>query len=234
MSTADLQPSKLGTREHWDDVYDEEIRNFKDNGEEGEIWFGQESVDKMVDWALENVPVDRAPSILEVGSGNGTLLFALADKRYPLDRLSGIDYSSGAIELAQSISESRGYEAITFNRCDFLREDPPLLPQSQQESRHEAWDLILDKGTFDAIALMGRDENGNAPVLGYPQRVFQLLKPGGYFLITSCNFTETELQTAFDASLEYHSRIQHRVYTFGGKSGSVCSSVAFRKPVTAS
>lgn len=33
-----FQPSKLGTKEHWNDVYDEEIKNFEEMGEEGEIW----------------------------------------------------------------------------------------------------------------------------------------------------------------------------------------------------
>jgi len=94
------------------------------------------------------------------------------------------------------------------------------------------WDLILDKGTFDAIALMDKDSNGIAPIDEYPLILERLLKPGGYFLITSCNFTEEELKAKFTTALPnlvYHSNIQHATFTFGGKSGSVCSSVAFQK-----
>lgn len=232
MSATDLQPSRLGTKEHWDDVYEEELQNFEEFGDEGEIWFGEDSVDKMVNWAVQNVPPKNDLSILEVGSGNGTLLFALAEAGYTADTLLGIDYSEGAVGLASSIAKSRNREGIRFHRCDFLNDKPPVLT-----GRHTvdggAWDLILDKGTFDAIALMQKDNQGKAPVDSYPIRVARLLKPGGLFLITSCNFTEAELQEKFmtpATGLHYHSRIQHQTFTFDGKSGSICSSVAFVKP----
>ncbi|KAI5989424.1 S-adenosyl-L-methionine-dependent methyltransferase [Pisolithus orientalis] len=232
MSATDPQPSKLGTKEHWDNVYDEELQNFGEFGDEGEIWFGEDSVDKMVNWAVQNVPPENDPSILEVGSGNGTLLFALAEAGYTADTLLGIDYSEGAITLASSIAKSRNREGIQFHCCDFLNEEPPLLTNIRTVDG-AAWDLILDKGTFDAIALMQKDNHGKAPVDGYPLRVARLLKPGAHFLITSCNFTEAELQDKFTTpatGLRYHSRIQHQTYTFGGRSGSICSSVAFVKP----
>ncbi|KAJ7067054.1 S-adenosyl-L-methionine-dependent methyltransferase, partial [Mycena amicta] len=215
----DLNPSKLGTKGHWDDVYETELANFHEHGDEGEIWFGVQAVDKMVKWALEHVPPSKRPATLEVGSGNGTLLFALIKAGYDPTRLCGIDYSAGAVHLAQAIAatadENKG---ITFAECDFLTQDPP----------NEHWDLILDKGTFDAIALAAKAEDGTSPAARYPARVVRLLKPGAIFLITSCNFTEDELRTAFETSgLVYHSRIQHRTMTFGGKTGSPCSSVAF-------
>jgi len=226
MTTLELQPSKLGTREHWDNVYDGELANFEETGDEGEIWFGEESVEEMVNWALEYVPPSSAPRILEVGSGNGTLLFALLDAEYRPERLYGIDYSPGSVKLARSIAIARGGDNISFQLCDILKEDPSVVSSMSQENGF-GWDLILDKGTFDAIAL------GLAPFDGYPSKIAGLLKPGGYFLITSCNFTEDELKAVFSSvktNLAYHSRIQHATITFGGKSGSICSSVAFQKP----
>jgi hypothetical protein len=48
----------------------------------------------------------------------------------------------------------------------------------------ENWDLIMDKGTYDAIALGTRDTDGRSPAIHYPGRVAGLLKPDGIFLIT--------------------------------------------------
>ncbi|KAF8907300.1 S-adenosyl-L-methionine-dependent methyltransferase [Gymnopilus junonius] len=225
MSTSVLQPSKLGTKE--------QITNFEEIGDEGEIWFGIESLEKMVEWALANVPPSQCASILEVGSGNGTLLFGLSDAGYDPSKLHGIDYSAGAVKLSKGIADMRGVSAISFTECDFLNDDPPG-PEGmpEQNGQTTVWDLLLDKGTYDAIALGQKDEQGNSPAMKYPARVARLLKPNGLFLITSCNFTEEELKASFisgETGLVYHSRIQHPTFTFGGKSGSVCSSVAFRK-----
>ncbi|KAJ7030362.1 S-adenosyl-L-methionine-dependent methyltransferase [Mycena alexandri] len=210
--TAELQPSKLGKKEHWDTVYENELANFHEHGDEGEIWFGVQSVDKMVKWALEHVPPSQNPAILEVGSGNGTLLFALAEAGYTANLLCGIDYSADAVRLARAIAETTDTgAAIAFAECDFLTADPPS----------DAWDLLLDKGTYDAIALAEKDAGGASPGCA----------PGASFLITSCNFTEDELRASFETpetGLVYHSRIQHKTYSFGGKSGSPCSSVAFK------
>ncbi|KAF8071843.1 S-adenosyl-L-methionine-dependent methyltransferase [Lyophyllum atratum] len=225
-----LRPSKLGTKEHWDNVYEEELNNFEEIGDEGEVWFGEETVERMVDWAVQNVPPHLHPSTVEIGSGNGTLLFALAEAGYPTTHLSGIDYSPGAVKLAESIAAARSQD-VTFNTSDFLQDDPPMLPH-MQDSSEGVWDLILDKGTFDAIALGAKDGDGKSPAARYPGRVGKTLKPGGYFLITSCNFTEEEIQAQFatsDTCLVYHSRIAHPTFEFGGRKGSIVSSVAFQK-----
>ncbi|KAF9048671.1 S-adenosyl-L-methionine-dependent methyltransferase [Panaeolus papilionaceus] len=231
--SSELPPSKLGTKEYWDNVYDEEVKNFEEIGEEGEIWFGIESVEKMVKWAEENVPSQSKPLTLEIGSGNGTLLFGLLEAGYDASTLFGIDYSAGAVKLAKEIAETKQGEDVTFHECDFLTQDPPS-PFS--DAATVVWDLILDKGTYDAIALGPKDSEGHSPAKHYPERMARLLKPGGHFLITSCNFTEDELKTAFrspELGLEYHSRIQHPTFSFGGHTGSIVSSVAFRKTPTA-
>ena len=145
--------------------------------------FGEESVERMVNWVLESAPLRPDLSVPEVGNGNGTLLFALVEEGYAADRLVGIDYSEGAVSLASSISKTRSCEAISSNRSDFLKEEPPLLSDNQQVVGGGAWDQILDKGTFDAIVLMQRDDNGKSLADDDPSRVIKLLQPGAYFLL---------------------------------------------------
>ncbi|KAG8954230.1 hypothetical protein FRC04_000452 [Tulasnella sp. 424] len=226
-----FEPSKLGTKQYWDDVYKRELANFEDDsGDKGEVWFGLDSVEKMVDWATENVPSGVKPYTLDIGSGNGTLSLALVEAGYPADRILGIDYSEDSVRLARSVAKHRSASDLRFETSDFLNDDPPQL--EGMGNSEGAWDLLLDKGTFDAIALADKSKDGPAPIDGYPARVSRLLKPGAYFLITSCNFTEEELKQKFDTSetsLTYHSRIEHKTFTFGGKTGSTCSSVAFKK-----
>ncbi|OBZ72569.1 Protein-lysine N-methyltransferase efm4 [Grifola frondosa] len=246
----ELLPSKLGTKQHWDEVYSSELANFEDIGDEGEVWFGEDSVEKMVDWVLENLPPSGAsPFILEIGAGNGNLLFALYQVGYAPARMHGVDYSLDAVHLAQAIAMTRGdgeatedenkessARSISFSMCDFLTESvAPLKGMAVVETGSPPlWDLVLDKGTFDAIALAEKDSTGKAPADAYPSRVARVVKPGGFFLITSCNFTEEELRIKFaneETGLVYHSRIQFPTFSFGGKRGNVYSSVAFQKPV---
>lgn len=173
----------------------------------------------MVDWAQDYIPKDPPPAIIEVGTGNGTLLFALQEAGYDASHILGVDYSEDAVRLARAIGESRGDEAgtITFQECDFLQTYPSALPTIQTAEQDIAiWDLVLDKGTFDAIALAEKDNSGKAPAADYPPRIGAIVKPGGYFLITcacnthsravtraelfryiACNFTEEELITKF-------------------------------------
>jgi SAM-dependent methyltransferase len=138
----------------------------------------------MVEWSLENIPPSCNASVLEIGSGNGTLLFGLLDAGYDPAKLSGIDYSPGAVALSTKIAQTRGGSTIIFSECDFLKDDPPIPENVRLESRIDIWDLILDKGTYDAIALGQKDHQGRPPSVNYPGRVARLLKPGGYFLIT--------------------------------------------------
>ncbi|KAF9243389.1 S-adenosyl-L-methionine-dependent methyltransferase [Melanogaster broomeanus] len=241
MNTLDFDPSKLGTKDHWDQRYAQELINFRENRFEGEVWFGEEPEEKMVEWAQTHVPPQSSPNILDIGSGNGHLLFAMVEAGYDASRLTGIDYSQGSVDLSASIGKQRelddandenAYGSVVFATCDFLDARSPIPSPKDQNTSDCAWDLILDKGTYDAISLMDNDAQGNAPLDKYPPRVAALLKPGGHFLITSCNFTEDELKERFAMpvfGLEYEDSIPYRKFTFGGKTGSSYATVAFTK-----
>lgn len=87
------------------------------------------------------------------------------------------------------------------------------------------FDVCLDKGTYDAISLTAdsklRRERYTATVQG-------LLKEGGFFVITSCNWTKQELLQLFPC-FNYMSDILAPSFSFGGKSGQTVTTVVFVK-----
>lgn len=185
------------------------------------MWFGEDAVHKMRAWAHANLPCTSASGsgdgerlrILECGSGNGTLLLSFlttpdadaAPQRY---HLTGIDYSAGAVRLGESVEAARraaiaaGDEDVldvddVVNDCTCEWRAGDLL---RDAFAGETWDLVLDKGTFDALALSREpiaEHAGRLPSHVYPEQVARLVRPGGFFLITSCNFTEDEVVKRF-------------------------------------
>lgn len=161
--------------------------------------FGEEIVEKMRDWAVEHAPASRKPRILDVGSGNGNLLFSLSEAGYDDALLVGIDYSMDAVRLAQSIASSRDAGGVRFVCVDFLRDPIQLPPEPTSEGTDEAgslpelanekWDLLLDKGTYDAIALSERKDGSLSPLEVYASKVAELVLPGGVFMITCTLFS---------------------------------------------
>ncbi|XP_038939222.1 EEF1A lysine methyltransferase 2 isoform X2 [Rattus norvegicus] len=85
----DFVPSALGTREHWDAVYERELKTFQDYGATGEIWFGEESMYRVIRWMQKHkIPLDA--SVLDIGTGNGVFLVELVEDFLNLStKLSG-------------------------------------------------------------------------------------------------------------------------------------------------
>eukprot|EP00245_Coleochaete_scutata_P007152 TRINITY_DN22255_c0_g1_i1.p1 TRINITY_DN22255_c0_g1~~TRINITY_DN22255_c0_g1_i1.p1 ORF type:complete len:431 (-),score=92.47 TRINITY_DN22255_c0_g1_i1:188-1378(-) len=192
--------SALGLRSHWDTTYADELANFHEHGDPGEIWFGDSVMDTMVDWttnlaaayaeggqidlqiavaAGSNCTAGRAAGwrVLDLGTGNGVLLHALAKRGFR--DLTGVDYSEPAVELARELAQKEGLSHLSFMVDDVL------------ETRLEGhYDLILDKGTLDAVGL---HPDGRSHKFLYKQTVEKLLAPGGLLVVTSCNCTKEEL-----------------------------------------
>ena len=173
----------------------------------------------MRQWASSNLPqsTEKPLRILECGSGNGTLLLSFLTTPIPSNsssadpparqkyHLTGIDYSPLAITLASSIEKTRRESLLedidedeeVINECTTDWRTGDLLRHDFDE---ETWDLVLDKGTFDALALSDErveQEGGRLPSQVYPERIAKLVEPGGWFLITSCNFTEEEIKKRY-------------------------------------
>jgi len=245
-----LEPSPLGTKEYWDNLYTTEISNHTlDPTDEGTIWFDDSAAEDKVLAFLQTQILDSkilGPhitkdncSVLDLGTGNGHFLFRLREGDEDADdeegwggRMLGVDYSERSVEFAKRIAADKGYEEgkdVEFRWWDIMSQSPAdVVLEGKNE---DGWDVVLDKGTFDAISLSEeKDENGRRICEGYKERVVPLIRKGGIFVVTSCNWTEEELGAWFvGAELEYVDKIQYKSFTFGGSKGQTISSFCFRE-----
>jgi SAM-dependent methyltransferase len=168
---------------------------------------------------------------------------------------------------------------VHFAEHDILRTPAQALLDARfSPSVVHGWAVVLDKGTFDAISLSAEtldatshavdggnnddtanNSNNNTPRRVnevYGSRVLPLLREGGLFLITSCNWTEAELRDWFEKGssqeipisaaastsgteegqdqkiywgFEVAGRVEYRSFSFGGVKGQTISTLCFRK-----
>lgn len=216
-------------------------------------------------------PLDKqTTAFLDVGTGNGSMLFALRGGGWG-GEMVGVDYSAKSVELARRVGREMGYgsgsgkgralergpgkgegggeeegeaegagdgedgnKEVRFEIYDIMASSPPS-PTSTPWLPPTGFDVVLDKGTFDAISLSSDlDDRGRRICESYRERVERLVKRGGVLLVTSCNWTEEELKTWFvvpegDGELEAVGRIRYPVFRFGGGVGQSVSCVCFRR-----
>ncbi|KAI9727689.1 MAG: hypothetical protein M1828_005917 [Chrysothrix sp. TS-e1954] len=253
MQISELAPSKLGTKTHWDDTYTRELDNYAENPEdEGTVWFDEASAEEKLLEFLEDLQLGTSLrdlsisnvenpdlKILDLGTGNGHMLFALQDEGWKAQMI-GVDYSEKSVELANRILERRRHDqaaeapdgegsgTVTSSDLRFLVWD--ILKQDAAPWLQNGFDIILDKGTFDAISLNHEaDEQSRTPAQLYIDRVPRLLKPGGVLLITSCNWTQDELRHLFATlDLEFSIPFEYPTFTFGGAKGHMVSTVCLK------
>lgn len=89
-----------------------------------------------------------------------------------------------------------------------------------------SFDVVHDKGTYDAISLSA-DAKSNREI--YIDKVYSMLAVEGCFIITSCNWTEDELESQFKTHFFVAHRIPTPQFKFGGKVGSIVTSLVFQK-----
>ena len=100
----------------------------------------------------------------------------------------GVDYSRGAIELAKKIAEKEEC-GITFDTLD-------ILDEQSIAKFSDKFQVIVDKGTFDAISL---SESAARDKELYVRHSSLMMAEGALLLLTSCNWTESELVTHFSS-----------------------------------
>nr|XP_053632368.1 EEF1A lysine methyltransferase 2-like isoform X4 [Cherax quadricarinatus] len=92
----------------WDSAYELELANYKSDGNIGDIWFGEESIDRVIQWMMESDVVNQQTSVIDVGSGNGAFLLCLQ-----VDLLS--EDGGGLRDSEYDVCHDKGtYDAISL------------------------------------------------------------------------------------------------------------------------
>ncbi|KAG8517460.1 EEF1A lysine methyltransferase 2 [Galemys pyrenaicus] len=205
----------------WDAVYERELQTFQEYGDTGEIWFGEESMSRLIRWMQkQKIPLDA--SVLDIGTGNGVFLVELVGTfsihaKFGFSNITGIDYSPSAIQLSGNIIEKEGVSNIELKVEDFLNLSTKL----------SGFHICIDKGTFDAISL--NPDNAIEKRKQYVKSLSRVLKVKGFFLITSCNWTKEELLTEFSEGFELFEELPTPSFSFGGRSGNSVAALVFQK-----
>ena len=145
----ELTPSELGTKSYWEGCYEKEIENFENDGDVGEVWFGEEAAVRVVNWLNDREQegeLSLEARILDVGCGNGMMSVDLFNEGWK--NVTGVDYSPAAIELAKKVSQEEGCD-VEFEVCDILEDSET----ASSETMKKIFDIVVDKGTYDAISL---------------------------------------------------------------------------------
>ncbi|OJD17780.1 hypothetical protein AJ78_02132 [Emergomyces pasteurianus Ep9510] len=240
----------------YDNDRDEDDDDDDDDDDPGTSWFTEHNAPEKVMRFLTSQSFPLAPcnntqsqsqsqpKILDLGTGNGSMLALLRDEGgFTGGQLVGVDYSPKSIELARRLHESSSPSAaqdeadttppaIRFEVWDIFDkravQDLDWFPATQG-----GFDIVLDKGTFDAISLsaeeivdesaVGKTGGGgggeNVDMKGsrtvqkrvcesYPGIVRGLVRKGGFLVVTSCNWTEEELIRWFTRREEGEGREQ--------------------------
>ncbi|PYH95539.1 hypothetical protein BO71DRAFT_449291 [Aspergillus ellipticus CBS 707.79] len=228
------------------------------------------------------------PCILDLGTGNGSMLALLRKRGGFRGEMVGVDYSARSVMLARELQRLRIHSAylsdseddsgsesgceggdtnIRFEEWDILHSTADISRNDDGEGSEKeklewfpydkgGFDIVLDKGTFDAVSLSDevvkghhdrndKDEGKDTAASGkkiqrrvcerYPGVVRGLVRKGGFVVVTSCNWTEEELVRWFTASadagdrLVVWGRVEYPRFRFGGREGQGVVTVCFQR-----
>jgi SAM-dependent methyltransferase len=250
------EPSALGTRAHWKSEYSEDLHRYDEQGdpmlrsltsaahedvedddeEAGTLWFGASVAAKHVDLAAPFCAVLGA-RVVDVGTGNGEVLCRLAE-RHRASSYLGTDYIADACVLARRVAKSqrRAYEqcagrsdAEQLPAIDFIVDD--IFRSSLQAG---SFDVVLDKGTLDALSLVvaaGAEGDAVETIRKYVVALARLARGGGVLIVTTANFTLHELDAVMtSAGWAYESKVEdYPTFRYGDIVGTHVRTLLFRK-----
>ncbi|KAF9882600.1 hypothetical protein FE257_006090 [Aspergillus nanangensis] len=306
-------PQQQSPPSHDDEDDDDEEDEIDDDDDPGTSWFSEHNApDKVLQFltaedfplapcntlaptpsADDAKPSPQQPSILDLGTGNGSMLALLRKRGGFAGVMVGVDYSPRSVELARELQRLKIHSAylsdseddngddgdddddndndnnvpkgsagvdpdIRFEEWDILHSTDALTDATMSSAdRGLDWfpytqggfDIVLDKGTFDAVSLsdevVGSGDTGATTARTvqrrvcetYPGVVRRLVRKGGFVVVTSCNWTEEELIRWFTSlegeeekdRLVVWGRVEYPRFRFGGKEGQGVCTVCFQR-----
>lgn len=135
--------------------------------------------------------------------------------------LTGIDYSANAITLAKQIAADQNMN-IAYEVLDLLDSNEIV-----QKFGTKTFDIVHDKGTYDAISL--HPDNPAEKRAQYIANLFKLTSNNGLLILSSCNWTEAELCASLTGKFQLYKTIPTPTFKFGGSVGSVVTQIVFKK-----
>uniref|UniRef100_A0A671R4K5 EEF1A lysine methyltransferase 2 n=1 Tax=Sinocyclocheilus anshuiensis TaxID=1608454 RepID=A0A671R4K5_9TELE len=91
----------------------------------------------------------------------------------------------------------------------------------------KGFDVCIDKGTFDAISLSPEDREEAKKL--YVNSLKTVMQPGGFSIITSCNWTKEQLLQIFRPGFELVRELPTPRFQFGGVMGNSVTALVFKK-----
>lgn len=109
-----------------------------------EVLIPRPESERLVDVLIETIGKNKNISILDIGTGSGCLALALGQE-LPNAKITGIDNSTKAIEIAQLNAKTLKIENVIFSQLDLFENkievkydvvisNPPYIPQKEIES----------------------------------------------------------------------------------------------------
>lgn len=142
-----------------------------------------------------------------------------------------MDYAAPAIPLARAVAEAAGQPGLQFAVADLLAPFPPPPGGAPSFLAAGCADLLVDKGTLDAVGLSA---GGAGARRRYAWAAARLLSPRGLLVLTSCNSTADELADEFccaEAGWAEVGRVRtYPTFSFGGRTGARVATLALRRP----
>ena len=111
--------------------------------------------------------------------------------------------------------------------CDIKFDTLDLLNQEEVEQKFAGkFQILVDKGTFDAISL---SETAARDKARYVESAARLVSGAGLLLLTSCNWTRAELAAHLASHFALLETVPTPTFTFGGKTGASTTFCIFRR-----